>query len=84
MKYMTSTEIRAEIVELINGGMLNVPNIVKFFKTYRPTANTVRVKEEAKELVAEVRMIIKRGFLPFAEATARIAFTSPKCLVCSK
>jgi hypothetical protein len=59
---MTSTEIRAEIVELINGGMLNVPNIVKFFKTYRPTANTVRVKEEAKELVAEVRMIIKRGY----------------------
>lgn len=59
---MTSTEIRAEIVELINAGMLNVPNIVKFFKTHRSTANTIRVKEEAKELVAEVRMIIKRGY----------------------
>jgi hypothetical protein len=59
---MTSTEIRAEIVELINAGMLNVPKIVKFFKDYRPTANTSTVKEEAKELVAEVRMIIKRGY----------------------
>jgi hypothetical protein len=59
---MTSTEIRAEIVELINAGMLNVPKIVKFFKDYRPTANASTVKEEAKELVAEVRMIIKRGY----------------------
>ena len=59
---MTSTEIRAEIVELINAGMLNVPKIVKFFKDYRPTANTSTVKEEEKELVAEVRMIIKRGY----------------------
>ena len=59
---MTSTDIRAEIVELINAGMLNVPNIVKFFKTHRPTANASTVKEEAKELVAEVRMIIKRGY----------------------
>jgi hypothetical protein len=59
---MTNREIRAEIVELINGGMLNVPNIVKFFKTHRPAANLTTVKEEAKELVAEAKMVIKRGY----------------------
>jgi hypothetical protein len=36
---MTTTEIRAEIVELINRGMLNVPKIVSYFKQYRPVAN---------------------------------------------
>ena len=58
---MTTTEIRAEIVELINAGMLNVPKIIKFFKTHRQSANIIKVKEEAKELVAEVKAIIKRG-----------------------
>lgn len=62
MNAMTTTEIRAEIVELINAGMLNVPKIIKFFKTHRQSANIIKVKEEAKELVAEVRMVIKRGY----------------------
>jgi hypothetical protein len=57
---MTTTEIRAEIVELINGGMLNVPNIIKFFKDFRPDAKPLTVKAEAKELVAQVRSTIKR------------------------
>lgn len=59
---MTTTEIRAEIVELINRGMLNVPKIVSYFKQYRPVANIEKVKEEAKELVAEARETIKRGY----------------------
>jgi hypothetical protein len=59
---MTSSEIRAEIVELINSGMLNVPNIVRFFKHHRPDANPDTVKVEAKELVAEARMVMKRGY----------------------
>ena len=59
---MSTTEIRAELVELINSGMINVPKLVKFFKTNRPTANTVTVTEEAKELVAEVKMVMKRGY----------------------
>jgi hypothetical protein len=57
---MTTTEIRAEIVELINGGMLNVPNIIKFFKDFRPDAKPLTVKMEAKELVAQLRSTIKR------------------------
>ena len=59
---MTSTEIRAEIVELVNGGMLNVSKIKSFFKQYRPDANLTTVAEEAKELVAEVKMVMKRGY----------------------
>jgi len=39
-----------------------VPNLVKFFKTNRPGANLVTVKEEAKEIVAEVKMVLKRGY----------------------
>ena len=42
--------------------MLNVPKIVSYFKQYRPAANIEKVKEEAKELVAEVRETIKRGY----------------------
>ena len=56
---MTKTQIRAEIIEMINAGMLNVPKIVSFFKKHRPEANIESVKEEAKELVQETRMIIK-------------------------
>jgi hypothetical protein len=56
---MTRTQIRAEIIEMINAGMLNVPKIVSFFKKHRPEANIESVKEEAKELVQETRMIIK-------------------------
>jgi hypothetical protein len=59
---MTTTEIRAEIVELINGGMLNVPKIKAYFKKYKPEANMNKVVEEAKELVAEVKMVMKRGY----------------------
>jgi len=56
---MTRTQIRAEIIEMINAGMLNAPKIVSFFKKHRPEANIESVKEEAKELVQETRMIIK-------------------------
>jgi len=34
MNALSTTQIRSEIVELINGGMLNVPGIVKFFKDF--------------------------------------------------
>jgi len=59
---MKTSDIRAEIVELINAGMLNVPKIVSYFKTYKPEANIETVREEAKELVAQVRQTIKRGY----------------------
>lgn len=59
---MTTSEIRAEIVELINAGMINVPKIVKYFRQYKPEANLEKVREEAKELVAQVRETIKRGY----------------------
>ena len=59
---MTTTQVRAEITELINSGILNVPKIVAFFKTNRPDADLSVVKEEAKELVAETKLIIKRGY----------------------
>ena len=59
---MTTSDIRAEIVELINSGMLNVPKIVKYFRQYRTDANLEKVREEAKELVAQARETIKRGY----------------------
>jgi hypothetical protein len=59
---MNTSEIRAQIVELINAGMLNVPKIVSYFKNHRETASIETVKREAKELVAEARMVIKRGY----------------------
>ncbi len=59
---MTTSEIRAEIAELINSGMMKLPRIVSYFKTYRPDANISNVKEEAKELLAQVRETIKRGY----------------------
>jgi hypothetical protein len=59
---MTTTEIRAEIVEMINSGVLNVPKIVKYFRQHRPEANLKIVREESKELVAQVRETIKRGY----------------------
>ena len=60
MNALSTTQIRAEIVELINAGTLNVPNIIKFFKDFRPDAKPLTVKAEAKELVAQVRSTIKR------------------------
>jgi len=59
---MTTTEIRAEIVEMINSGTLNVPKIVKYFRQHRPEANLKIVREESKELVAQVKETIKRGY----------------------
>jgi hypothetical protein len=59
---MTTTQIRAQIVEMVNAGILNVPKIVSFFKKNHPEANPDTVKEEAKELVQETRMIMKRGY----------------------
>ena len=59
---MTTSQIRAEIIEMINAGTINVPKITSFFKKHRPEANIETVKEEAKELVAEAKMIMKRGY----------------------
>ena len=59
---MKTSDVRAEIVELINSGMLNVPKIVAYFKTYRPETDLKTVREEAKELVAQVRETIKKGY----------------------
>jgi hypothetical protein len=59
---MKTSDIRAEIVELINAGMVNVPKIKAYFKKYKPEANMDKVTEEAKELVAEVKMVMKRGY----------------------
>lgn len=59
---MKTTEIRAEIVELINAGRMKLSLIVSYFKTYRPDANISVVKVEAKELIAEARQTIRRGY----------------------
>lgn len=59
---MTTTQIRAEIIEMINSGILSTPKIISFFKKNRPEANLESVKEEAKELVQETKSIIKRGY----------------------
>jgi hypothetical protein len=58
---MTYREIRAEIVELINGGMLKLPLIVSYFKTHKPSADIKVVKEEAKEILEHARKLSKRG-----------------------
>ncbi len=47
---------------MVNAGTTNVSKITSFFKKYRPEANIETVKEEAKELVAEAKMIMKRGY----------------------
>jgi hypothetical protein len=59
---MTNSEIRAEVVEMINAGKMKVSEIVSYFKKYQPTANIDEVKEEAKELIAEAKLTIKRGY----------------------
>jgi hypothetical protein len=59
---MTNSEIRAEIVELINAGKMKVSEVVSYFKKYQPTADINEVKEEAKELIAEAKETIKRGY----------------------
>lgn len=52
---MTTSEIRAEIIELINGGMSKVSQITSFFKTHRKDVDIKRVKDEASELVKQLR-----------------------------
>jgi len=59
---MTTSQIRAEIVEMISAGHLNVLKIKSYFKKYKPEANIKIVAEEAKDLIAEAKMIIKRGY----------------------
>ena len=59
---MTTTQIRAEIVELINSGIMTVSKIVSYFKQHRQDASLETVKKEAKELVAEARLVMKRGY----------------------
>ena len=59
---MTRSEIRGEIIEMISAGYLNVAKIKAYFKQFKPEANKDIVAEEAKELVAEVKAINKRGY----------------------
>lgn len=59
---MTRSEIRGEIVEMISAGHVNVAKIKAYFKQYKPEANKDTVAEEARELVAEAKMVIKRGY----------------------
>jgi hypothetical protein len=59
---MTTNEIRAEIAELINSGVLNIIKIKTFFKQHRPDANLTTVVKEAKELITETKLILKRGY----------------------
>ena len=59
---MTRSEIRAEIVGMISSGYLNVAKIKAYFKQFKPEANKDIVAKEAKELVAEVKSINKRGY----------------------
>ncbi len=59
---MTRSAIRAEIIEMINAGILSTPKIVSHFKKNRSEANLEVVKEEAKELIQETKSIMKRGY----------------------
>jgi hypothetical protein len=59
---MTNSEIRAEVVEMISAGKMKVSEIVSYFKKYQPTADINEVKEEAKELIAEAKETIRRGY----------------------
>jgi hypothetical protein len=51
---MKNSEIRAEIVELINGGMNKVSQIISFFREYRKEVNLKEVRTEAAELIKEL------------------------------
>lgn len=59
---MTHTQIRQEIVELINSGIMSVSKIVSYFKQNHKGTPIDVVKEEAKDLVNEAKQIIKRGY----------------------
>jgi hypothetical protein len=54
--------VREEISEMIARGILSVPNIVSNFKKKNPALDSRVIREEAKELVAEAKMVIKRGY----------------------
>jgi hypothetical protein len=41
---------------------MKVSEIVSYFKKYQPTADINEVKEEAKELIAEAKETIRRGY----------------------
>jgi glycerol-3-phosphate responsive antiterminator len=59
---MTSTQIRQEIIELINSGIMDISKIVSYFKQNHKEASIDIIKEEAKDLVNEAKQIIKRGY----------------------
>ena len=61
---MKSSEIRSIIVEMLNayGTKMTVGKITSFFKKNHKSADLDVVKDEATELVAEYKMIIKRGY----------------------
>jgi hypothetical protein len=59
---MTTTQIRQEIVELINSGIMSSSKIVSYFKKNHKEASIEIVKEEAKELTDQVKQFIKRGY----------------------
>jgi hypothetical protein len=61
---MKSSEIRGIIVEMLNayGTKMTVSKIVSFFKKNHKLVDLDLVKEEAIELVAEYKMVIKRGY----------------------
>ena len=61
---MKNSEIRATITEMLNayGSRMTVSKIVSFFKKNHKLANIDEVKEEAQELVAEYKLVIKRGY----------------------
>jgi hypothetical protein len=47
---------------MISAGKMKVSEIVSYFKKYQPTADINEVKEEAKELIAEAKETIRRGY----------------------
>jgi hypothetical protein len=59
---MTSTQIRQEIIELINSGIMDISKIVSYFKQNHKEASIGIIKEEAKDLVNEAKQIVKRGY----------------------
>lgn len=52
---MTTSQIRAEIFEMVNAGIMNVGKITSYFKKNHPQANLETVKEEAKEIIADIK-----------------------------
>jgi hypothetical protein len=61
---MTQLQIRETVSELVNnyGNRTSVAKIKAFFKLNHPTADISVVSQEAKELIAEFRSVVKRGY----------------------